>query len=180
VHAAFAVKSVAKSTVLRDGSRVYWAMFRSPRTDRIAVLAIVVLCVCAGWAGGCSHDRDAESTARLFLDRYLVAADQRSALELTSGRAHAEIQKEIDLLSSFEGRDEALKQVQPEVKYTKLEERSRANGEVSLLYSVSVKRPGVDLPAQEIFLHLAREGDVYKVKSFSFRAPSDSRTSGTP
>lgn len=131
-------------------------------------------------AFGCGNQDSAEGTARLFLDRYLVAADQRSALELTAGRARAELQKEIDLLSNFEGRAQALEQVRPEVRYTKLEERVRSNGEVSLLYSVTLKRPGVDLPPQEIFLHLAREGGTFKVKSFSFRVPSDSRTSGTP
>jgi len=155
-------------------------MFATPRrsTCFLAVLSALILSLVCG--SGCGDSGGAEETARLFLDRYLVAADQRSALELTTGRAQAELQKEIDLLSNFEGRAEALQQVQPEVRYTKLEEHTRANGEVFLLYSVLVKRPGVELPAQEIFLSLTREGGSFKVGSFSFRAPSDSRTSDTP
>jgi hypothetical protein len=155
-------------------------MLHTFRTPVHVLRGILAAGVALATGTGCSNDRDAEATARLFLDRYLVAADQRSALELTSGRARAELQKEIDLLANFDGRAEALEKVQPDVRYTKLEERARSNGEVSLLYSVHLKRPGVDLPAQEIFLHLAREGGTYKVRSFSFRSPSDSHTSGTP
>jgi hypothetical protein len=128
----------------------------------------------------CSGSRDADQTARLFLDQYLVASDQRAAIKLTTGRARAEIQKEIDLLSGFEGREQALSELRAEADIIKLEELKRDNGDVALLYSVSLKRANVTLEPREIFLLVGMDSNEYKIKSFTFRSPSESRTSNTP
>ena len=142
---------------------------------RRLVAALLVLALSA-----CSGSRDADETARLFLDQYLVASDQRAAIKLTTGRARAELQKEIDLLSSFEGREQALSELRAEADMTKLEELKRENGDVALLYSVSLKRSNVMLEPREIFLLVGMEAGEYKIKSFTFRSPSESRTSNTP
>jgi len=139
------------------------------------VLAFTLLLMAA-----CSGSRSADDTARLFLDQYLVAADQHAAMKLTTGRATERLQQEIELLSNFEGRAEALQKVKPEVRFEKLQEQSLPNGDIALAYAVKIKRPGVEVPERDIFLMLTKVNDEYKVKSFTFRSPTDNRTSNTP
>jgi len=127
-----------------------------------------------------SSPRGPEETARLFLDRYLIAADQHSAIQLTTGRARTQIQKEIDLLSGFEDRDQALREQQTTAEFEKVYERDRANGDVAFLFRVTLMRGDAAVPAQEVFILLGLYDDAYRVKSFRFRDPTDSRTPDTP
>ena len=128
----------------------------------------------------CSQTPPAEELALLFLDQYLVAADQRSAITLTVGRAKVALQKEIDLLSSLEGRDQELMESRPTVTFEKLEQLQRANGDVALQYRVVIDRSDYVVPDREVFVLVGLINGEYRVKSFSFRSPSDSRTSNTP
>lgn len=128
----------------------------------------------------CSQTPPAEELALLFLDQYLVAADQRTAITLTVGRAKAALQKEIDLLSSLERRDQELRESRPTVTFEKLDQLQRANGDVALQYRVIIDRSDYVVPDREVFLLVGLINGEYRVKSFSFRSPNDSRTSNTP
>jgi len=128
----------------------------------------------------CSQTPPAEELALLFLDQYLVAADQHTAITLTVGRAKAALQKEIDLLSSLEGRDQELMESRPTVTFEKLEQFQRTNGDVALQYRVIIDRSDYVVPDREVFVLVGLINGEYRVKSFSFRSPNDSRTSNTP
>lgn len=128
----------------------------------------------------CSQSTPAEELALLFLDQYLVAADQRAAITLTVGRAKAALQEEIDLLSSLEDRDHELRESRPKVYFEKLDQMQRANGDVALQYRVIINRSDFVVPDREVFVLVGMINGDYRVKSFSFRSPSDSRTSNTP
>ena len=131
--------------------------------------------------GACfSSDRGAEETARVFLDQYLIAADQQSAITLTIGRARAQIQQEIDLLSGFQDREEALMEQKTAAQFDKVFERDRPNGDVAFLFRVTLERGGTEVPAQEVFVLLGIYDGRYLVKSFRFRDPTDIRTPDTP
>jgi hypothetical protein len=137
------------------------------------VLMLVFITACTT---GSSH----ESTARLFLDQYLVAADQYAAIQLTTGRAHADIQTEIDLLASVEDREQQLQDVKPTARFEKSYEKPRPNGDVAFLFRVDIDRSGVDLEPRDAFLLVTRQDEAYLLKSFSFRSPSDTHTPDTP
>ncbi len=140
-------------------------------------LAVLISLSC----GACSSfDRGAEETAHLFLDQYLIAADQQSAITLTIGRARAQIQQEIDLLSGFQDREEALLEQKTAAQFEKVYERHRPNGDVAFLFRVTLERGGTEVPAQEVFLLLGIYDGRYLVKSFRFRDPTDIRTPDTP
>ncbi len=131
-------------------------------------------------ASACESQPNAETTARLFLDHYLIAADQHTAKGLTTGRARAEIQKEIDLLAGLQGRDQMVRELTPEVDFEKIYRRVLSNGDIAFLFRVDIRREGTEVPSRDVFLMLESDGEGFKVKSFRFRSPSDNRTSGTP
>ena len=128
----------------------------------------------------CTTGPSHEATARLFLDQYLVAADQYAAIQLATGRAHADIQAEIDLLAGVEDREQQLQDVKPTARFEKIYEKPRLNGDVAFLFRVDINRLGVDLEPRDVFLLVTRQDETYLVKSFSFRSPSDSHIPDTP
>ena len=139
-----------------------------------------VCCVLLLVTSGCSAHSPSEETARLFLDQYLVAADQKAAIELATGRARVELQKEIDLLASVEEREQMLLELSPRVHFEKVYEKYRSGGDVAYLFKVEIDRQGVSLEPRDVFLLVGETEVGWRIKSFSFRAPSDSRTSDTP
>ena len=141
---------------------------------------LLIWATCIGVLFACSTPRTADETAVLFMDQYLIAADQRAAIKLTTGRATADLQKEIDLLAGLDDRDQSVQDSKPDVRFEQLFRRERPNGDVAMSYAVYIQRPGVELPPHEAFLLVGLDGEHYKIKSFSFRSPSDTRTSNTP
>ena len=128
----------------------------------------------------CTSADTHEATARLFLDQYLVATDQEAAILLTTGRARADIQEEIDLLANVENRDQLIQESRPKAHFDKIYEKPRPNGDVAYLFRAEFSRQGMSLEPRDVFLLVTQVEGVYKIKSFSFRSPSDSHTSDKP
>jgi hypothetical protein len=144
------------------------------RLKRLGGLALAVLLPAA-----CASQSPQEKTARLFLDLYLVTADQRAAIQLCTGRARAELQEEIDLLAGLEGRDEAVAQLHPELRLEKIFEQRRPGGDVAFLFRLELKRGELELPSRDVFLLVGAQDGPVRVKRFSFD-PSDSHTADMP
>lgn len=128
--------------------------------------------------GACGAPGTHEKTAREFLDLYL-AADQRAALALCTGRAKADLQAEIDLLSGFEERDEAVSQLRPKLHLEKVYEQARPGGDVAFLFRVEMTRGDLSVPSRDAFVLVGASDGPPRVKSFSFD-PSGTRTDDTP
>lgn len=128
---------------------------------------------------GCGAPGGHEKTAREFLDLYLVAADQKAAIVLCTGRAKADLQEEIDLLSGVDDRDVAVAQVRPSLHLEKVYEQVRPGGDVAFLFRVDLTRGELKLPSRDVFVLVGATDGPTRVKSFSFD-PSDTRTDGTP
>ena len=138
----------------------------------MGLLAAALSAACSAWA-------PEEKTARLFLDLYLVTADQQAAIRLCSGRARAQLQEELNLLAGLEGRDQAVAELKPQVRFEKIYELRRPGGDMAFLFRVDLKRGQLELPSRDVFVLVgSREGPPL-VKSFSFD-PSDTRTDDTP
>ncbi len=132
--------------------------------------AFVVAC---GAPGG--HER----TARDFLDLYLVSADQKAAIALCTGRAKADLQAEIDLLSGVDDRESAVAQVRPSLHLEKIYEQARPGGDVAFLFRVDLTRGDLRLPSSDVFVLVGASDGPPRVKSFSFD-PSGTHTDDTP
>lgn len=120
-----------------------------------------------------------ERTAREFLDLYLVSSDQRAALALCTGRAKAELQEEIDLLSGVEDREAAAGQVRPALRLEKVYEQARPGGDVAFLFRVELTRGDLLVPSSDVFVLVGATDGPARVKSFSFD-PSGNHTGDTP
>jgi hypothetical protein len=132
-----------------------------------------------GLLAACSSQKEEEKTARLFLDLYLVASDQKAAIQLCSGRARAQLQEEMDLLSGLSDREQSVAELKPDMRVEKVYEKARPGGDVAFLFKVQLARPEVKVPARDAFLLVGREDGQMRVKSFNF-GPTDSHTSDTP
>lgn len=153
--------------------------FRGPAHPGFRLKIILHSLALLGLLSACDRPGTHETTARQFLDLYLVASDQKAALSLCSGRAKAELQKEIDLLAGLDDREAMVAQLRPTLRLEKIFEQRRPGGDVAFLFRVDLKRGDVEVPSSDVFVLVGAPDGVPRVKSFSFD-PSESRTPGTP
>ena len=119
-----------------------------------------------------------EKTAREFLDLYL-AADQRGAIALCTGRARAQLQEEIDLLSGVDDREGAVAQARPSLHLEKVYEQERPGGDVAFLFRVELTRGDLKVPSRDVFVLVGASDGPARVKTFSFD-PSGTHTDDKP
>lgn len=121
------------------------------------------LCLLFSFAsGGCSRAAQTpETVARTFLDRYFVELDQKAALPLTEGVAHAKIEAELRIL----GEDSANDDERPRIYYRQLLRKEQPDG-VALRFRLTVMVPGDATVEPEVLLRLRSQDGVWRVSNF--------------
>jgi hypothetical protein len=121
----------------------------------IFVLLLVLVSSCKYW-----NDSDLR-LARDFIDAYYVAADQKKALELASGRAAELLQKEIGLLQGVDNREMAYKTRDVVFDLTK---EDKTESEANFFYNLKIIQP--DLADMTKRVHIVIDRKLKKVKDF--------------
>lgn len=138
-----------RDKVRTSEQRVVWGL--------VGVLALV--------AGACRPDpASARGAAERFLDAHYVAIDLDAALPLTTGLAHAKVERERALTAGVPADDTTRK---PQVWYRLLEERaSGADATVQLLYQGTVSPEGVDRFERRWLLTVRQEPGGWIVSNY--------------
>ncbi len=139
-----------------------WIRFRGLALVTLAVVPLVVLA--QFWLG-----RDAaRQAADLFVDRYYVEVDPRTARELSTGLAQAKIDHELELLAGISAAETSAR---PSVHYRFSERRPEISpdGRASFLYELSIRFEGSEPLVRMALVTVAQQpgGEEWRTENFS-------------
>jgi hypothetical protein len=122
-----------------------------------AILILFIFIACSPYSG------NPELTlARDFIDAYYVFANQEKAIKLTSGMAKDKIQKEIDLLKGYTGRQNAYRS--RDILFELKKEVKDAES-IMFIYEITVKIP--ELEDRKEIVNIKVDSKLAKVTYFS-------------
>ena len=140
-------------------------MIRAVKIVHSSLTSIVLL-------GGCSSYHPAQDTARSFVDRFFVEANQHAALSMTEGPARAKVEEEIRLLA-----DQPLSNAaeRPRIFYRELS-RTDENDGVTFHFRLTVVVIG-DAPIEpELIVRVRPRAGAWRVSNYDVLPPADARS----
>jgi len=116
----------------------------------------------------CARPTDsAQAAARTFVDRFFVELDQRGALALTEGVAHAKVEEEVRLLGD---EPPSTRDERPRVYYRQLAADTQDDG-MAFRFRLTVVVVG-DAPVEpEVMIRVRQRGGEWRVSNYEVLPP---------
>jgi hypothetical protein len=108
-----------------------------------------------------------QATARAFVDRFFVEANQGAALPLTEGVARAKLEEELRLRGD---QPASAPDERPRVYYQQVSERTQADG-MAFYFRLTVVAIGDQPIEPEVIVRLRPSGNQWRVSNFEVLPP---------